>query len=52
MWQSAQVHKLAPAPKLGQASAQLDNNMYRGVSVASIFSKVIDKLLHWMGSEG
>ena len=41
-----QVSKLTPVPKSGQASARLDKNMYRGISVASIFSKVIDKLLH------
>ena len=41
-----QVSKLTPVPKSGQASAWLDKNMYRGISVASIFSKVIDRLLH------
>jgi exonuclease III len=41
-----QVSKLTPVPKSGQASARLDKNMYRGISVASIFSKVVDKLLH------
>ena len=41
-----QVSKLTPVPKAGQASARLDKNMYRGISVASIFSKVIDRLLH------
>jgi Reverse transcriptase (RNA-dependent DNA polymerase) len=41
-----QVSKLTPVPKSGQATARLDKNMYRGISVASIFSKVIDKLLH------
>jgi hypothetical protein len=41
-----QVSKLTPVPKSGQASARLDKNMYRGISVASIFNKVIDKLLH------
>ena len=41
-----QVSKLTPVPKSSQASARLDKNMYRGISVASIFSKVIDKLLH------
>ena len=41
-----QVSKLIPVPKSGQAMARLDKNMYRGISVASIFSKVIDKLLH------
>jgi hypothetical protein len=41
-----QVSKLTPVPKSGQASARLDKNMYRGISVSSIFSKVVDKLLH------
>ena len=41
-----QVSKLTPVPKCGQPSARLDKNMYRGISVASIFSKVVDRLLH------
>jgi hypothetical protein len=40
------VSKLTPVPKSGQASARMDNKMDRGIGVASIFSKVIDKLLH------
>jgi hypothetical protein len=41
-----QVSKLTPVPKSGRASSRLDKNMYRGISVASIFSKVVDKLMH------
>jgi Reverse transcriptase (RNA-dependent DNA polymerase) len=40
------VSKLSPVPKSGQAAARLDKDKYRGISVASIFSKVVDKLLH------
>lgn len=38
--------KLTPVPKANQRTAPLDMNRYRGITVGSIYSKVIDRLLH------
>lgn len=40
------VSKLTPVPKACQQAAPMDMNNYRGISVSSVFSKVVDRLLH------
>jgi hypothetical protein len=40
------VSKLTPVPKASQRTAPLDMHKYRGITVGSVYSKVIDRLLH------
>lgn len=41
-----QLCKLIPVPKSGQASEPNNRDMYRGISVSSIYSRVVDRLMH------
>jgi Reverse transcriptase (RNA-dependent DNA polymerase) len=41
-----QTSKLTPVPKSRMPAEQWDKNMYRGISVSSIFARVVDRLMH------
>jgi hypothetical protein len=40
------VSKLVPVPKSTQPAAMADQDMYRGISVSALFSRLSDRLLN------